>query len=145
MSYSDSIYDYKFLLDLQYDDPVYASQNNEQVTDVSNDNVSPAGRCEMLKIYSNIHNFVEFDTPLDDIIKAELKESMVTVTATKPHCVHALGVVSKPDGAIRPIMDCSRPLDIAVNNFSSSLIEPFHYMSVNDVTKDLSRYDFVCH
>lgn len=80
---------------------------------------------------------------MDEIIKSELDEGMVTVRVTKPHCVHALGAVCKPDGGIRPITDCSRPPDIAVNNFSSSLLEPFHYMSVNDVTKDLSRYDFM--
>lgn len=85
----------------------------------------------------------EVKSKMDNIIRSEINEGMITARVTKPHCVHALGAVSKPDGGIRPITDCSRPLDIAVNNFSSSLFENFHYMSVGDVTKNLCYKDFM--
>lgn len=85
----------------------------------------------------------EAKVKMDKIIRDELSEGMIAIVEEKPKCVHALGAVIKPDGGIRPITDCSRPPDIAVNNFSESLIENFHYKSVNDVVKDLRTSDYM--
>lgn len=80
---------------------------------------------------------------MDKIVRKELDEQMISIVNQVPHCVHALGAVDKPDGGIRPITDCSRPVGRSVNSFSSSLVEPFHYMSVDDVTRILEPMDYM--
>ena len=39
----------------------------------------------------------------------------MSLSDVKTVCIHALGAVSKPDGSIRPITDCSRPVNNSVN------------------------------
>lgn len=77
------------------------------------------------------------------IIRAELEEGMISIVEQVPHCIHALGAVGKPDGGIRPITDCSRPTGRSINNYSSSLVESFHYMSIDDVTDILCKGDYM--
>lgn len=77
------------------------------------------------------------------IVQKGLKEGMISIASGKPSCIHSLGVVPKPDGGIRPITDCSRPLGRSFNNFPLSLVQPFHYMSIDNVTEILDCNDFM--
>ena len=70
---------------------------------------------------------------MDKIIKNELSEGMISVSDTKPKCIHALGAVPKSNGGIRPITDCSRPVGVSVNSHCSSLLVDFCFKSVDDV------------
>lgn len=80
---------------------------------------------------------------MNKIIQKELSENMISFASEKPVCIHALGAVPKQNGGIRPITDCSRPLGRSVNNHSSSLVQPFHYMSIDNVTEILECGDFM--
>lgn len=80
---------------------------------------------------------------MDEIIKSELENGYLSVAEGKPHCVHALGAVSKPDGGIRPITDCSRPEGISVNSNVDSLPLSFQYKSIDDVVDILAKDDYL--
>ena len=45
----------------------------------------------------------------------------------KPKSIHSLGANPKPDEEIRPITDCSMPLNKSVKNHNENLIEEFKY------------------
>ena len=80
---------------------------------------------------------------MDKIIEKELQEGVISFSETKPTCIHSLGAVPKPDGSIRPITDCSRPLNVSVNNHCTSLVSKFSFKSVADVTAILNQNDFM--
>ena len=80
---------------------------------------------------------------LDKIIGSELSEGYLKLVETKPRCIHSIGAVPKPDGRVRPIIDCSRPDKCSVNNFCSEIIEEFKYKSVEDVLALLQPNDFM--
>ena len=67
---------------------------------------------------------------LDGIIGKELAEGYLKIVSKKPTCIHSMGAVSKPNGGIRPITDCSMPSNISVNNFCENIIEDYQYNSV---------------
>ena len=82
------------------------------------------------------YNSILLDGPkgqMDDIIKRELAEGMISKVNFVPHCIHSLGAVPKPGGKIRPITDCSRPFSNSVNNYCGSLYGEFSYKSVEHV------------
>lgn len=72
---------------------------------------------------------------MDDTIKKELRSGQISVAKTPPRCTHALGGILRPDGRIRPITDCSKPL-ISVNDYMSSTAPRFTFASI-DCTRDL--------
>lgn len=80
---------------------------------------------------------------MDGIVRRELADECISRVAFTPHCIHALGAVPKPDGNIRPITDCSRPVDRSVNFHCDSLVTEFHYMSVEDVVDILLPGDYM--
>lgn len=80
---------------------------------------------------------------MDDIVRKELSEGCISLASESPHCIHALGAVPKPDGNIRPITDCSRPVGHSVNFHCASLVKEFHYLSIDDVTDMLLPGDFL--
>lgn len=82
-------------------------------------------------------------TKMSKIVQSELDEGMVSEVYELPTCVHALGAVVKPDGNIRPITDCSRPECLSVNYHCSSLIEPFHFLSIHDVVSLLGPHEYM--
>ena len=77
---------------------------------------------------------------MTNILNSELAEGMVSFSDGKPKCIHSLGAVSKSDGGMRPITDCSRPHGRGVNNYQDSLAAKFVYKSVDDVV-NLMRGD----
>ena len=85
----------------------------------------------------------EVSPVMDKIIGKELAEGAISISDVKPKCIHALGAVSKPDGGIRPITDCSRPVNLSVNFNCDSLLEDFCFKSVANVTEVLNRFDYM--
>lgn len=57
----------------------------------------------------------ESKSKMDVIVANEIENGILTPSDVKPHCIHSLGAVGKPDGGIRPITDCSRPEGVSVN------------------------------
>ena len=66
-------------------------------------------------------------------VKNELILGKVRVVKERPKCVHSLGGVSKSNGKLRPITDCSQPDNININEFMSTTCEKFHYKTVDNV------------
>ena len=84
-----------------------------------------------------------FGGEMSNLLSKELSVGKVLVSNVKPSCIHAMGAVPKSDGRLRPITDCSLPEKTSVNNFMSTTCEDFVYKSVNDVTRDLTKGDFM--
>lgn len=80
---------------------------------------------------------------MDKIIHEELTLGYMSVVEEKPTCIHALGVAPKPDGGVRPITDCSRPVGSCVNEKMSKIVESFSYKSIEDVVTVLNPHDFL--
>ena len=80
---------------------------------------------------------------MSKLISKELAEGKISEVFSKPHCVHSLGGVEKSNGKLRPITDCSMPDDISINNFMGDTFKNFSYKSVDDVTRDLEKGDFI--
>ena len=101
--------------------------------------------CEASYDCENYHSITEgdFKKEMSNLLMEELREGKVSMSETKPRCIHSLGAVPKSDGRLRPITDCSRPETISINNFMASTCSEFKYNSVNDVTKILDEGDFM--
>ena len=82
---------------------------------------------------------------LDKIIGSELSEGYLKVILVdnKPDCIHSIGAVPKPDGGVRPIIDCCRPDKKSVNNYCSGIEETFTFKSVENVLALLQPNDFM--
>ena len=80
---------------------------------------------------------------LDRIIDSELSEGYLKIVNKKPDCIHSIGAVPKPDGGVRPIIDCSRPDRKSVNNYCSGIEETFTFKSVENVLALLQPKDFM--
>lgn len=80
---------------------------------------------------------------MDAIISNELENGMLSEVSSKPHCIHALGAVPKPDGGMRPITDCSRPDGVNVNRHMNSLVQTFKFKSIDNVIDGLQCGDFM--
>ena len=94
------------------------------------------------------HNYSSILTPdssaqMSDLLDREVREGMVSITDSRPTCVHALGAKIKPDGSIRPITDCSRPPGRSVNDSCASLYKTFKYKSVDNLIDMLVPGDFL--
>ena len=76
-------------------------------------------------------------------LKKEISKEFLSVVDSPMICTHALGCVPKDEG-IRGIVDCSRPVDISVNNFASNVASKFKYNSVNDVADMMTGGEFTC-
>ena len=69
---------------------------------------------------------------LQDLLIDELDNDKMSFSVITPTCVHALGVITKPSGAIRPITDCKRPIGQSVNSYMQSTFSTFSYVTVDD-------------
>ena len=83
----------------------------------------------------------EFRQEMTSLLQAELESHKVSVATDPPQCVHALGAVTKSDGRLRPIADCSRPDRESINNFMSTTFRSFSYNSVDTAIKILTPGD----
>ena len=62
----------------------------------------------------------EFYNEMSTLLRDELDSGKVLFTDSQPTCVHSLGTVTKSNGKLRPITDCSHPEDYSTNNFMDS-------------------------
>ena len=82
-------------------------------------------------------------TEMTALLGKEIEEHKVSITSTKPTCVHSLGAVWKSNGSLRPITDCSRPDSSSINNYMSSTFRSFSYNSVQDAVDILLPGEFM--
>ena len=73
----------------------------------------------------------------------ELASGKISISLTKPTQVHSLGAVPKPNGSVRHITDCSRPVKSSVNNFMKCTFSSFSFNTIDDVVKEISHDDFL--
>lgn len=85
-----------------------------------------------LRNYSSV-NRGKFLSAMQANVSAEVIEQKISVCNVVPHCVHAIGAVSKKDGSLRPITDCKRPINKSINNFMSTTALPFHFQTLDYV------------
>lgn len=81
---------------------------------------------------------------MDKLVRDELGSGALSITSTKPNCIHAIGAVMKPDGNVRPITDCSRPEGDCLNDNMEEMQLKFTYKSVDAVIKVLEKGDYMC-
>ena len=75
---------------------------------------------------------------MDDIVTRVLHEDKLL-----PHCIHALGVVSKQDDSLRPIVDGCTPVGSSINEFMDTVCTPFNYISMDDGTSYLTEGSYM--
>ena len=85
----------------------------------------------------------EYRDEMSALLRKELDMHKVSEATTPPQCIHALGAVTKANGHLRPITDCSRPDGSSINNFMASTFESFSYNSVETATQVLSPNDYM--
>lgn len=97
--------------------------------------------------YDN-HNYLSIlsedsKSKMDKIVRNELDSGILEVVDEKPKCIHSLGAVSKPDGGIRPITDCSLPVGICINDNMDGLTKNFSFKSVDNVVQKMNEGDYI--
>lgn len=80
---------------------------------------------------------------MDAIVYNEIANGMLKIVDQKPKCVHSLGAVSKPDGGIRPITDCSLPEGKCINEKMDGLVKSFKFKNVDDVVNMTEEGDYI--
>ena len=75
---------------------------------------------------------------MESVIIEEIKEGKFSIVSEKPDQIHALGAVPKPNGSVRHITDCSRPLKSSVNNYMREMFSTFSFNTIDTVIKDIS-------
>ncbi|CAC5404287.1 unnamed protein product [Mytilus coruscus] len=71
-------------------------------------------------------------------ILTEIENGNYEFTESTPKIISHLGVIPKPDGGVRIIHDCSRPLGSAVNDFAEDM-EKQKFQSVDDAAKLVTK------
>jgi hypothetical protein len=75
---------------------------------------------------------------LDRLFSAELSQGTISIQYTRTLRLNALGTVPKKDSTdLRPITDCSRPLNNSINDLIRPNLPRFRLPSVDDVTQNL--------
>ncbi|CAC5402088.1 unnamed protein product [Mytilus coruscus] len=75
-------------------------------------------------------------------ILTEIENGNYEFTESTPKIISPLGVIPKPDGGVRIIHDCSRPLGSAVNDFAEDM-EKQKFQSVDDAAKLVTKNCFM--
>ena len=71
-------------------------------------------------------------------ILTEIDNGNYIFAKSKPKIISPLGIIGKPDGGVRIIHDCSRPLGSAVNDFAGSF-DKQKFQSVDDACKLVTK------
>lgn len=79
----------------------------------------------------------EMFSQMCDTITKEVSSGQVSPVFKPSTCNHSLGAVVRPDGRIRPITDCSRPL-LSINDFMQDSAEKFKFSHIEDARPMLS-------
>lgn len=77
-------------------------------------------------------------TQMCNTIEKEVRSGQVSPVTETVKCVHSLGAVVRPDGRIRPITDCSRPL-LSINDHMIETAEKFEFSKIYDARPLLSH------
>lgn len=80
---------------------------------------------------------------MDEIITNELSSGALSLVEDRPHCVHTLGAVPKPDGGIRPVTDCSHPKGMSINDHMDVNDLKFKYKSIDTVVDLINKGVFM--
>ncbi|CAC5380695.1 unnamed protein product [Mytilus coruscus] len=71
-------------------------------------------------------------------ILTEIENGNYIFVNTPPKIISPLGVIPKPDGGVRIIHDCSRPMGSAVNDFAGEF-DKQRFQTVDDACKLVSK------
>ena len=74
---------------------------------------------------------------MNDILSRELNMGKISATSVKPCQIHALGAIPKPNGSVRHINDCSRPVKTSVNNYMKDTFSTFKFNTIDDIITDV--------
>ena len=77
------------------------------------------------------------------VLTNELLSGKISIPKEKPDQIHALGAVPKPNGSVRHITDCSRPLKSSVNNYMNDTFSSFSFNTIDDIVKDVSPSSYM--
>ena len=98
------------------------------------------------KIHAKNHPSAKLESPLYPLAHAqiltEIENGNYIFADKPPKIISPLGVIPKPDGGVRIIHDCSRPIGSAVNDFAGE-IEKQKFQSVDDAGKLVSKNCFM--
>lgn len=83
------------------------------------------------------------ETKLTSLIESEIGVGKLSVSNEFPKCIHALGAVRKSSGSYRPITDCSRPTNVAVNYHMNEVFNSFTFVSLQEVLDSIERGMFL--
>ena len=81
---------------------------------------------------------------LSNVLINELQAEKISIVTSKPAQIHALGAIPKPDGSIRHITDCSRPLKSSVNNYMKGTFSKFSFNTIDDVIPHIKPDSYMC-
>ena len=81
---------------------------------------------------------------MSERIKAEISQGKISVASEPVQCIHALGAIFKPNGSIRPITDCKRPIGLSINNAMHKTCYTFSYSNINTVCSFVQPGDYLC-
>lgn len=76
---------------------------------------------------------------MDMTLAQEIDNDILMVTEAKPHYIHALGAVGKPDRGICLITNCSSPEGVSVNFNVDGLPLSFQYKNIDNVIELLKE------
>lgn len=80
----------------------------------------------------------EMASQMHDNIISEIRDGKISMVTTRPQCSHALGAVTRTDGRLRPITDCSRPT-VSVNDYMETTAQKFNFARLDDTKPLLSK------
>lgn len=98
------------------------------------------------KIQAKNHPSANLQSPLYHLahqqILTEIDNGNYVFADKPPKIISPLGIIPKPDGGVRIIHDCSRPIGCAVNDFARNF-EKQKFQSVDDAGKLVSKNCFM--
>ena len=99
----------------------------------------PIYDCDNYRLCFESNNFGKMNA----ILCKELEAHKVSITINKPSQIHALRAIPKPNGSVRHITDCSRPIHSSVNNFMKNTFSSFCFNTLDDVIVDVKPESFM--
>ena len=86
---------------------------------------------------------VDARSEIESILRDELSSGKLTLTDSKPTCIHALGAVPKGTGGFRPITDASKPDGLSINSYMKETFQSFQFKSLDSVAEHLTENCYV--
>lgn len=93
--------------------------------------------------YSTIKSGIGYEV-MNKKLLIELENGAVSIVSDQPRCTHAIFSIPKNDGSgMRAIIDCSKPYETSVNNFTDQVCTEFSYKSIDDVVDNMEQNDYI--